>query len=135
MNEVLVNDATQDDPVGTINSGSTTSTSSNSDGDYYLVFFEDADNTGTFSNVDNLDNSNINVNDYAARGTTATFDYNDSAQSFVVTNDFGVIDMDETSVGAEWNSGEELAVTLTDQDLNKNSISDEDLVSNTTDTA
>jgi hypothetical protein len=39
LNEVLVNDATQDDPVGTINSGSTSSTSSNSDGDYYLVLY------------------------------------------------------------------------------------------------
>jgi hypothetical protein len=127
LNEVLVNDATQDDPVGTINSGSISSTGSNSDGDYYLVFYEDADNTGTFSNIDNLDNSNINVNDYAARGTTATFDYNDSAQSFVVANDFGTINMDAASVGSEWNSGEELAVTLTDQDLNLNSINDEDL--------
>ena len=35
--------------------------------------------------------------------------------------------MDEASVGAEWNSGETLAVTLIDQDLNKNSWSDEDM--------
>jgi hypothetical protein len=33
--------------------------------------------------------------------------------------------MDETSVGAEWNSGEELAVTLTDHDLIKNTLNDE----------
>jgi hypothetical protein len=116
--DVLVNDATQDD---------TTTGASTGAGDYYLVFYEDADNTGTFSNVDNLDDSNIDVNTSAARGTTATFDYNDSAQSFVVANDFGVIDMDASSVGSEWNSGEEIAVTLTDQDLNKNTLNDEDL--------
>jgi hypothetical protein len=46
----------------------------------------------------------------AKRGTTATINYNDAAQSFIVANDFGVIDMDETSVGDEWNSGEELTV-------------------------
>jgi len=63
----------------------------------------------------------------AIRGTTATLDYNDSAQSFTVANDFGVIDLDETSIGDEWNSGETLAITLTDQDLNKNTWLDEDL--------
>ena len=35
--------------------------------------------------------------------------------------------MDETSLGGEWNSGETLAVTLYDQDLNKNTASNEDL--------
>jgi hypothetical protein len=39
------------------------------------------------------------------------------------------------SVGDVWNSGEALTVTLIDQDLNKNSLSDEDLVlANTTNT-
>ena len=45
----------------------------------------------------------------------------------MIANDFGVIDMEEASVGDEWNSGEELTVTLIDQDLNKNTASDEDL--------
>jgi len=93
----------------------------------YLVFVEDADNTGTFSNVDDNDDSNLDVTSDAKRGTTATFDYNDSAQSFIVSNDFGTIDMDESSVGVEWNSGETLTVTLVDQDLNKNTLSDEDM--------
>ena len=35
--------------------------------------------------------------------------------------------MDESSVGDEWNSGEDLTVTLIDQDLNLNTGSDEDL--------
>jgi len=35
--------------------------------------------------------------------------------------------MDETSLGGEWNSGETLAVTLYDQDYNKNTASNEDL--------
>ena len=66
-------------------------------------------------------------NTSALRGTTATFNYNDSAQSFTVANDFGTLDMDESSVGDEWNSGENLVVTLADQDLNKNTLSDEDM--------
>jgi len=93
----------------------------------YLVFTEDADNTGTFSNVDDADDANLKVKSLAKRGTTATFDYNDSAQSFTVANDFGTIDMDESSVGDEWNSGETLTVTLVDQDLNKNTLKDEDM--------
>jgi hypothetical protein len=36
--------------------------------------------------------------------------------------------MDEASVGDEWNSGETLAVTLVDQDLNKNTGSSESMV-------
>jgi hypothetical protein len=51
----------------------------------------------------------------------------------VVANDFGTIDMDAASVGDVWNSGEAMTVTLIDQDLNKNSGSDEDiLIKNTT---
>jgi len=110
-NAVLVDEATADDVVA----------------DKYLVFYEDADNTGTFSNVDDADDSSLDVNASANRGTSATFDYNDSVQSFVVANDFGTIDMVESSVGDEWNSGEELTVILKDQDLNKNTLSDEDL--------
>jgi len=108
---------TADDTVNNFSNGLT-----------YLVFTEDADNTGTFSNVDDNDQANLEVKSTAKRGTTATFDYNDSAQSFIVANDFGTIDMDESSVGAEWNSGETLVVTLVDQDLNKNTLNDEDMV-------
>jgi len=71
--------------------------------------------------------SNLTVASGALRGTTATFDYNDSAQSFVVAHDFGSIDMDAGSVGDEWNSGEEMTIVLYDQDLNLNTASDEDL--------
>jgi hypothetical protein len=95
--------------------------------DKYLVFWETAENSGVFVNTDDDDDSNLDVATGALRGTTATIDYNDSAQSFVIANDFGTIDMVESSVGDEWNSGEDLSVTLIDQDLNKNTASDEDL--------
>ena len=109
---VLVDDATLDDETA----------------DDELVFYEYGENSGIFLNTDDNDDSNLDINTYAARGTTATLDYNDSAQSLVVANDFGVIDMEESSVGDEWNSGEALTVTLIDQDLNKNTLVDEDLV-------
>jgi len=103
--------------------------------DQFVIFYEGGENSGIFYNTDDDDDANIDVADGAKRGFTATFDYNDSAQSFVVANDFGVITLDPASVGDVWNSGEALTVTLIDQDLNKNSASDEDLVFvNTTNT-
>ena len=114
---VLVNIATADDATA----------------DNYMIFYEGGENSGIFYNTDDADNSSLEVDDYAKRGFTATFDYNDSAQSFLVANDFGVLTMDASSVGDEWNSGEALTVTLIDQDLNKNSASSEDLyLTNTT---
>jgi len=95
--------------------------------DNFMVFYEGGENSGIFYNTDDADKSSIIVNSTANRFTTATFDYNDSAQSYIVSNDFGTLDMDETSVGDEWNSGESLVVTLVDQDLNKNTLSDEDM--------
>ena len=86
-------------------------------GDKYLIFWETAENSGVFVNTDDADSSNLKVASAALRGTTATIDYNDSAQSFVVAHDFATIDMDATSVGDEWNSGEEMTIVLYDQDL------------------
>lgn len=116
--DVFANQASLDD---------TAAKSVGSAADYYLVFYEGADNSGTFYNTDDADTSNLIVNTSALRGTTGTIDYNDSPVSFIVSNDFGTLDMDESSIGDEWNSGETLAVTLVDQDLNKNTLSDETL--------
>ena len=96
-------------------------------GDKYLIFWETAENSGVFVNTDDNDSSNLKVTSAALRGTTATIDYNDSAQSFVVAHDFATIDMDASSVGDEWNSGEEMTIVLYDQDLNLNTMKDEDL--------
>jgi hypothetical protein len=116
---ILANDVTLDDATA----------------DNLMIFYEGGENSGIFYNTDDDDDANLVVADAAKRGFTATFDYNDSAQSFVVANDFGTIDMVDDSVGDVWNSGEALTVTLIDQDLNKNTASDEDLVLvNTTNT-
>jgi hypothetical protein len=80
---ILANDATLDDATA----------------DNYMIFYEGGENSGIFYNTDDDDDASLVVADTAKRGFTATFDYNDSAQSFVVANDFGVIDMEEASVG------------------------------------
>jgi hypothetical protein len=122
-----INNNTNSAPNDVLNMTRTTLDDDGASGGGFLLFWETSENSGVFVNTDNADKSNVAVADDAARGTSATFDYNDSAQSFVVANDFGTIDMDEASVGNEWNSGETLAVTLFDQDLNKNTALDEDM--------
>jgi len=111
---VLTNDATLDDVTA----------------DNYMVFFEGAENSGVFFNTDDDSDSSLEISVSAKRGTTATFDYNDSSQSLLVSNSFGTIDMDESSVGDAWNSGEALTVTLIDEDMNLNTASNEDLLVN-----
>jgi hypothetical protein len=64
--------------------------------DNLMIFYEGGENSGIFYATDDSDNASLEVANSAKRGYTATFDYNDSAQSFVVANDFGVIDMDES---------------------------------------
>jgi hypothetical protein len=122
-----INNNTNSAPQDVLNTTRTTADDVGAAGGGFLLFWETSENSGVFVNTDNSDKSNVAIAEDAKRGTTATFDYNDSAQSLVVANDFGVIDMDENSVGDEWNSGETLTVTLTDQDLNKNTALDEDL--------
>ena len=100
--------------------------------EHHLEFFETGANTGIFTATDDADASVLEVNSSAWIGTTATFDYNDSAQSFSVTNQGASIDISEGDAGDEWNSGEEVTVTLTDGDRNLNSASGDDLTVSTT---
>ena len=101
--------------------------------DEYLIFWESGPNSGVFTNTDDNDDANLIVSTSALRGTTATFDYNDSAESYTVATYGGSIDMVEEDAGDEWNSGEEISVILTDGDRNLNTAADDDLfVKNTT---
>ena len=83
-------------------------------------------NSGVFATYDEADVSVIKITSDAARGTSATFDYNDSPVSILVG--FGWSEVDIQPVDDEWNSGEEIPVIITDNDFNKNSRADEDLV-------
>ncbi|HXV66597.1 MAG TPA: hypothetical protein VD731_05195 [Nitrosopumilaceae archaeon] len=83
--------------------------------------------SGIFQNTDESDVANVRVAADAPRGTTATVDYNDTPTSILVANFFGTLNMDETALGGEWNSGEEIPVLLTDADVNLNSKVDEDI--------
>ncbi|MCH7648334.1 MAG: hypothetical protein IIA83_06990, partial [Thaumarchaeota archaeon] len=92
-----------------------------------VTLVETGPNTGIFVSYDWEDNSNVDIETDAKRGTSAIIKYSDRRYSVVVKNSFGTITMNSSSVGNEWNSGEEIPVTLVDQDLNLNSRADEDL--------
>jgi hypothetical protein len=90
-----------------------------------VTFTEYGSNTGIFGNYDNGDNSDLVITNGAKRGTSATIDYNEVGKTILVGFGFAAIDIQPTD--AEWNSGEEIPVSLTDTDANKNSRADEDL--------
>ncbi|MGH9910757.1 MAG: hypothetical protein ACRD32_08955, partial [Nitrososphaerales archaeon] len=90
-----------------------------------MTFTELDKNGGVFGNYDEGDDSNLDITATAARGKSATIRYNDVSKSVVVGFGFGSIDVNAPD--GEWNSGEEIPVTLVDSDANKNSRADEDL--------
>ncbi|MCV0393720.1 MAG: cadherin-like domain-containing protein, partial [Nitrosopumilus sp.] len=89
-----------------------------------VTFTEQGANSGLFSNSDEADKSNILVRPTAPRGQSAIATYNNVGNAVLVGFDFGSIDLG--SFGT-WTSGEEVPVTLIDNDANKNTLADEDL--------
>ena len=81
--------------------------------------------SGIFGTYDESDVSVLKITSDAARGTSATLEYNEDGHSILVGFDFATIDIQ--SVDDEWNSGEEIPVIIVDGDANGNSRSDEDL--------
>jgi hypothetical protein len=108
---------------GTVATSSTTLMAA---GTQPMTFVETANNSGSFTNYDENDDSNLDILPSAARGTSASIEYSKEVKTIVVGFGFGTISIDAPS-GGEWNSGEEIAVTLVDSDANKNSHVDEDL--------
>ena len=90
-----------------------------------ITFTEQGPNSGVFGVYDESDKSNIVVISTAARGTSASINYNEDPMTVVAGFSFATIDI--IPQDDEWNSGEEIPVQLVDNDLNKNSRADEDL--------
>lgn len=90
-----------------------------------VTLTEQGPNSGVFGTYDNSDVSIIKITSNAARGTSATIDYNDSPVTVLVG--FGTATIDIQATDDEWNSGESIAIVLVDSDANKNSRADEDL--------
>ncbi|MBI5146271.1 MAG: hypothetical protein HZA84_03525 [Thaumarchaeota archaeon] len=96
-------------------------------GNQPVTFTEQSPNSGIFGTYDESDVSTLKVTSNALRGTSASISYNAKSASIVVAQYFGTLNFDEAALGGEWNSGEEIAISLVDGDQNLNSRSDEDL--------
>jgi hypothetical protein len=94
-------------------------------GDMPITITEQGPNSGVFGTYDEGDVSVVIITDDALRGTSASIDYNETAQTILVGFDFATIDIQP--IDDEWSSGEEIPVILVDGDANKNSRADEDL--------
>jgi hypothetical protein len=94
----------------------TASSSTIGDGDQPVTFTEQSPNSGIFGTYDESDTSVLKVTSNALRGTSASIEYNAASDSIVVAQYFGTLSFDEAALGGEWNSGEEIAISLVDGD-------------------
>ncbi|QLH11559.1 hypothetical protein [Nitrosarchaeum sp. AC2] len=90
-----------------------------------VTLTEQGPNSGIFGTYDESDVSVLKITSNAARGTSATVDYNATPRTILVGFGFATVDIQPTD--AEWTSGEEIPVIIVDSDANKNSRADEDL--------
>ena len=91
-----------------------------------VTFTETSSNNSIFGSYDELDVSSLKITDGALRGTSATIAYvQHKPVTILVGFDFATLSI--TPNDNEWNSGEEIPITLVDSDANRNSRSDEDL--------
>ena len=95
------------------------------DGSVPVTVTEQGPNSGIFGSYDETDVSALKITTNAARGTSATINYNESPVTVLVGFNVATIDIQPTD--NEWNSGEEIPLVLVDADANKNSRADEDL--------
>ncbi|MEK6946145.1 MAG: hypothetical protein AABX32_00915, partial [Nanoarchaeota archaeon] len=106
-------------------SGSATTGNELDAGSVPVTITEQGPNSGIFGSYDETDTSVLEITSNAARGTSATVDYNEVPTTVLVGFNFATVDIQPTD--NEWNSGEEIPIVLVDSDANKNSRADEDL--------
>ena len=93
-------------------------------GDGIVTIDETGSNTGVFESSDGKDNSEISVNKDAPDGETFTIGYADNDQQ-VIVNDFS--STLELIADGTWDSGESLTIRLSSENLNTNTLADDDM--------
>ena len=88
----------------------------------WMTFTEDGDNNSVFNNAPG-GTPNIETTASAQRGLSFSVEYDNSASSGIGYSTASIV----IDAGAEWNSGQEIGVTLTDSDANTNSLNADDL--------
>ena len=112
-------------PNNATNFGVAAFTAQLGEGSVPVTITEQGPNSGVFGTYDESDSSVLKITTNAARGTSASIDYNETPTTVLVGFDFASIDIQPTD--DEWSSGEEIPIVIVDGDQNKNSRADEDL--------
>ena len=86
----------------------------------WMTFTEDGDNDTMFNNAPDGD-SNIKTTSDAQRGLSFSIEYDNTDTSSIGYSTTNIV----IDAGDEWNSGQEIGITLTDSDANTNSLSEE----------
>ena len=92
---------------------------------WFTVAEDGGPNTAIFTATDLNDESILRIADDAARGSFATIDYDDSVTGIQVQFSEATIDIE--SPDDVWTSGQSIPIVLVDGDVNKNSLSGDDL--------
>ena len=87
-----------------------------------MTFTEDGDNDTVFNNAPN-DEASIMTTSDAQRGLSFSIEYDNTDTSSIGYSTTNIV----IDAGDEWNSGQEIGITLTDSDANTNSLSEETL--------
>ncbi|MEM3077814.1 MAG: hypothetical protein QXW38_09410, partial [Candidatus Nitrosotenuis sp.] len=124
-NDIVLIQDNADTDIGGSGDVDTAATSSVTAGSQPVTITESAPNTGIFGTYDESDVSVLEITSDAPRGKSATINYNNIGKTILVGFGFASVDIKPTD--AEWTSGEEIPVVITDSDANKNSRADEDL--------
>ena len=86
----------------------------------WVTFTEDGDNDTMFTNAPN-DEASIMTTSDARRGLSFSVEYDNTDTSSIGYSTTNIV----IDAGDEWNSGQEIGITLTDSDANTNSLSEE----------
>ena len=89
-----------------------------------VVIDETGSNTGVFESSNSNDDSEISVHEDANDGDTFTIAYADDSQQVIVDSFDSTL---ELVADGTWNSGDTLTVRLTNQNLNINTLADDDM--------
>ena len=92
-----------------------------------MIFTETGSNTGVFESWDSDDKSRLVVS--MSTGDTYDLDYDGESERVFVDDSDPELALDKST----WNSGDELTVTVTDENLNLNTKGDDDMTLNSTD--
>ena len=90
--------------------------------DTWVKFTEDGDNDSNFNNAPG-DEPNMKTTSSAPRGLSFSVEYDNTVTPGIGYSTTNIV----IDAGDEWNSGQEIGITLTDSDANTNSLSGDDL--------